>query len=133
MDSEPFDSEEPGLSKTRFNNGMSLLGKKYQEFIGKKAEINFYKDFRCPMVHQFKHNQKKITLATRIGVDHQQVHLSKNVKGLLYVVIEDFYEDIERAAKKLIKKIEGGEYDVLKLKNPYLTINKIDEMRQITT
>ncbi len=129
QDSKPFDCEEKGLSKTRFNLGMSLLGKKYQKFVGKKAEVNFYKHFRCPMVHQFKHNQKKITLATKMGVDNQDFHLKKNENDQLYIVIENFYEDIESAALVLIRQIEKGKYTVEKLSKPYFTIHSIKEMR----
>lgn len=133
QDEKPFDSEQKGLSRIRFNNGMSLFGKKYMGFIGEKAEINFYKDFRCPMIHQFKHNQKKITLATRYGVNDQDVHLTKNENGQLFIVLEDFYNDIEQAAFKLIERIEAGKFSVEKLSEPYLTIHKIDEMRIITS
>lgn len=133
QDKEPFDSEIPGLSKIRFNNGMSLFGKKYMKFIGKKAEVNFYKDFRCPMIHQFKHNQKKITLATKKGVNNQDVHLKKNENGQLYIVLEDFYTDIFEAASKLIEKVESGKYSVEKLSEPYLTIHSIEELQYETT
>ncbi|GAB3233884.1 hypothetical protein J0A67_20725 [Algoriphagus aestuariicola] len=133
QDSKPFDSEERGLSKKRFRQGMLLLGKKYQGFLDDESEISFYRDFRCPMIHQFKHNQSKITLATRDGVNDQELHLKKNEKGQMYIVLEDFYADIEQAAFNLIRKIEAGEYTLEKLSEPYLTVQKIAEMQIISS
>lgn len=133
QDEKPFDSEEKGLSKKRFRKGMLLLGKKYSRFLDDVDEISFYRDFRCPMIHQFKHNQKLITLATNWGVDNQDLHLKKNENGQLYIVFEEFYKDIREAAILLIDQIEAGEYKVEKLSEPYLTIHSIDEMRISTS
>ena len=133
QDAKPFNSEESGLSKKRFRKGMVLLGKKYSRFLDDVDEISFYRDFRCPMVHQFKHNQKLITLATKWGVNHQDLHLKRNENGQLYIVFEDFYEDIRAAAMLLIDQIEEGKYTVDKLSEPYLTTHSIDELKIHTT
>ncbi|QYH38181.1 hypothetical protein GYM62_04980 [Algoriphagus sp. NBT04N3] len=133
QDPKPFDSEESGLSKKRFRKGMVLLGEKYKRFLDDIDEISFYRDFRCPMVHQFKHNQKKISLATKSGVNNGDVHLKMNENGQLYIVLEDFYQDIKTAAMILINQIEAGEYTITKLSEPYLTIHSIDELRIHTT
>lgn len=81
QDRKPF--EESGHSEKRFKKGMLLLGEKYKNYLTKMDEIYFYRDFRCPMIHQFKHNQNKITLGTRHGVNDQDVHLTENEKGQL--------------------------------------------------
>lgn len=133
QDDKPFDSEERKLSKARFRKGMVLLGEKYKDYLDDNSKISFYRDFRCPMIHQFKHNQKKITLATRDGINHQELHLKKNENDQLYIVLEDFYNDIENAALKLIDEIKEGKHDVNKLSEPYLTITSINELRIISS
>lgn len=131
QDNHPFEKE--GLSKKRFRKGMVLMGEKYKKYLDEGDDVWFYGDFRCPMVHQFKHDQSKITLATREGVDHKEVHLTKNEKGQLYVVLEEFYADIKQAAQTLVEQIQEGEYSVEKLSEPYLTIHKIQELSFTTT
>lgn len=133
QDKKPFESEERGLSKKRFRKGMILLGAKYSGFLDDNNEISFYRDFRCPMIHQFKHNQSKITLATSEGVNHDEVHLKKSEKGQLYIVLEDFYKDIKQAAETLIGQIKQGKFSVEKLSEPYLTIHKMKELSFTTT
>lgn len=126
QDDYPFEKERK--SKERFRKGMLLMGEKYQKFLDETDEIWFYKDFRCPMIHQFKHNQQKLALATKEGVKYKDVHLKWTEGGLLYIVFEDFYNDIKGAAQLLISQIGEGKYNVEKLSEPYLTITKIDEL-----
>lgn len=126
QDNHPYDKR--GLSEKRFRKGMILLGEKYNRYLNDGDEIYFYRDFRNPMIHQFKHNQSKISLATRERINNQELHLKKNEIGQLYIVLEDFYSDIEKAALILIDKIKGGEYSLEKLSEPYLTVHKIDEL-----
>ncbi|MDO8965116.1 hypothetical protein [Algoriphagus sp.] len=125
--------EKEGLSRKRFRKGMVLMGEKYCDFLDEVNEICFYRDFRCPMIHQFKHNQKKITLATKAGINYEELHLTKNENGQLYIVLEDFYADIQQAAQLLIEQINQGKYNLEKLSEPYLTIHKIEEMRFISS
>jgi len=61
------------------------------------------------------------------------VHFKMNENGQLYIVLEDFYQDIKTAAMILINQIEAGEYTITKLSEPYLTIHSIDELRIHTT
>ena len=131
QDNKPF--EESGHSEKRFRKGMLLLGKKYENYLVKKDEIYFYRDFRCPMIHQFKHNQKKITLGTRHGVNHQDIHLTKNENGQLYIILEDFYDDIHDAAIDLIDMINAGKFTLNKLSEPYLIVHKIAELSRTTS
>lgn len=133
QDFKPFDSEERHLSKKRFRKGMVLLGAKYNKYLDDNDEISFYRDFRCPMIHQFKHNQNKLTLATKSSVHGEDFHLKKNQKNQLYIVLEDFYEDIKIAATSLIIKIREGEFSVEKLSEPYLTIHSIEKLGIVST
>lgn len=131
LDEEKF--EKRSLSEKRFNAGINLLGEKYSKFIQSGHHQNFYKFFRNPLIHQFKHDQSKITLATENSVLYMELHLTTNENGQLYVVLEPFYRDIKLAAERLIDEIQAGKFGVSKLKDPYLTIHTIEELQIQTT
>ena len=130
-DSLPF--AERGQSEIRFNRGLGRLGHKYIKYTERGHHQYFYDFFRSPMIHQFKHDQRKITLATENSVWYEEVHLTLNPEGRVYVVLERFYEDIRRAAMDLIEQVKSGELKIDKLKDPYLTITTIEELRIQTT
>lgn len=125
--------EKRGLSEKRFNAGMNLLGEKYSKFIHSNNPQNFYFHFRNPMIHQFKHDQSKITLATENSIWYKELHLTTNENGQLYVVLEPFYRDIKGAAERLIGDIQSGKLAVSKLRDPYLTLHTIKELKIQTT
>ena len=126
-DSLPF--SERGQSEIRFNRGLGKLGEKYTKYTQGGHHQYFYNFFRSPMIHQFKHDQKKITLATENSVCYQDVHLTLNPEGRLYVVLEQLYDDIRLAAQELIDKVKSGEIKIDKLKDPFLTITTIQDLQ----
>lgn len=130
-DELPF--SERGQSEIRFNRGLGKLGQKYFKYTQRGHHQYFYDFFRNPMIHQFKHDQRKITLATENSVWHEELHLTLNPEGRLYVVLEPFYVDIRLAAMELVDKIESGELKIDKLGDPYLTITTIGELKIQTT
>jgi len=126
-DDLPFSKR--GQSEIRFNRGLEKLGEIYIKYTQKGHHQYFYDFFRNPMIHQFKHDQSKITLATQNSVWYEELHLTLNREGRLYVVLESFYEDIRRAAIDLIDKVESGELKINKLGDPYLTITTIGDLQ----
>lgn len=127
------DFEKRGESEVRFNTGLAKLGEKYLKYTNKSHPQYFYNFFRCPMIHQFKHDQRKITLATENSIYFNNWHLTLNEDGQLYVVLEPFYRDLKDAAQKLILEIESGENRIVKLKNPFLTLHTIDGLQIVTS
>lgn len=120
-------------SEARFNRGLSKLGEKYLKFTESGHHQYFYNFLRCPMIHQFKHDQSKITLGTENSVNYMDLHLKLNEDNRLYVILEPFYNDIRSAAKVLIEDIGSGKRNIAKIKNPFLTINTIEELQIQTT
>ena len=90
-------------SEVRFNSAiLKLFPAKYHHFVKKGSVPNFYADFRCPVIHQFK-PAKTIELCSRGNAsDAGKHHLTYNPAGSLNLVAEDFYDDLATAGQKLI-------------------------------
>lgn len=121
VDSHDFSKEREG--EDRFNYALSaFFGKKYHKYSKKDSTINLYKDFRCGMIHQLRPSAK-INLTER---DKNQEHLKETTNPIkLNLVLEDFYDDLEKAAKKILKMIEQGKVsNVEKNQNGFLEIRQ---------
>ena len=93
-------------SEIRFNSAITkLFPKPYHHFVKKESVPNFYLDFRCPIIHQFR-CAPSIALYTNTQADFSgQKHLSYNSAGALILVAEDFYRDMASAGNKLISSL----------------------------
>jgi hypothetical protein len=119
---DAFSFEKNLQSEERFNHALNTyFNKKYQKFAKKDSSINLYEDFRCAMIHQLRPTTK-IDLTER-GKGNS--HLQESASPLkLYLVLEDFYDDLEKAALKFLKMAgEGKISDVQKTKSNFLQIN----------
>jgi hypothetical protein len=90
-------------SEIRFNSAiLKLFPRKYHHFVKKESVPNFYLDFRCPVIHQFRPG-RSVFLCSRQDMDTEnRKHLAYHTEGALILVAEDFYEDLAAAGKKLI-------------------------------
>jgi hypothetical protein len=126
---DDHDFEKRYESECRFNKGLKLMGDRYLDIKSKSGQkVDLYHDFRCPMIHQFRHEQSKITLTHRFNNPVIFEHLSFDWEDKLVIVLDDFYGDIKSAAEELIKKILLGEISHTKVKNPFLTLRTIEEL-----
>lgn len=121
LDSERFTKE--GLSETRFNKGMELLPTKYKGFKNTGSGHYMYEGFRCNMVHRLVPHG--FTFTTRDEArDHKNVHLKEDVlnEGKVVLVLEDFAEDIQKGAKKLLKMYDQGKAPKAKGDEPMIKV-----------
>ena len=107
LDHHPFDKDKE--SENRFNEALKkLFDKKYLKYAKKGSNIYFFEDFRCPFVHQLRPG-KKIVLTHRDESKREGTkHLAPLETGELVLVLEDFFDDFEDAAKRLIRQFEDG-------------------------
>ncbi len=104
LDPHPF--LQNGESENRFNAALiNYFPKKYSSLAKAGSGIYLYEDFRCGMIHQLRPSTKIILSERHKG----NVHLSFNKERTKrYLVLEDFYDDLEKAAKACIKSIKDG-------------------------
>jgi len=107
LDQHPFGKDKE--SETRFNDALKkLFDKRYSKYAKKGSDIYFYEEFRCPFVHQLRPGEK-ILLTHRIESQIEGTsHLTPVKSGELVLVLEDFFDDFEKAANVLIRQFEEG-------------------------
>jgi len=96
-------------SEIRFNDALKkLFPAKYKPYANESNTRYFYKHLRCGMVHQLR-PLKGIGFTTR---DEAKVdgntHLKIESNGMLVLVLEDFYDDLKKAALKYVRDVEAG-------------------------
>lgn len=121
LDNENFTKE--GLSEIRFNKGMELLPDRYNGFRNAGSDHYMYEGFRCNMVHRLVPHG--FTFTTRKeALEDKNVHLKEDVfnKGKIVLVLEDFAEDIQKAAKKLLNMYDQGKAPKAKGDEPMIKV-----------
>lgn len=107
---DEFDFTEDGHSEERFNQALKkLFPNKYKPFTKSSSQYYMYQGFRCNMVHRLI--PSTFTLTTKAeAVQDGNVHLGldKLNKNRTILVLEDFYDDVEKAANKLKRFFEQG-------------------------
>lgn len=123
LDELPIDENK--RSEERFNNALNkLFEKKYHKYSKANAEVYFYRDLRCGMVHQLRPRNIGFTTQNESKVDGT-IHLVKDKgSGMLVLVLEEFYDDFEFACKKLIKMIENGKVTNKKSDKDFITLTR---------
>lgn len=119
LDPHPF--LQNGESENRFNAALiKYFPKKYSSFAKAGSDVYLYQDFRCGMIHQLRPSPKIILSERHKG----EVHLGFNTeKTKRYLVLEDFYDDLEKAGKACIRSIKAGKIpDKPKSEIPYLMV-----------
>jgi len=93
-------------SEIRFNSAiLKLFPAKYHHFVKKGSEPNFYLDFRCPVIHQFKPGKSIFLCSRGDGSDEGIKHLTYNSAGTLTLIAEDLYDDLANAGQKMINQL----------------------------
>ena len=108
LDSFPFN--EKGHSEDRFNNSLKkLFPNKYKEFTKSNSNFYMYEGFRCNIIHRLKPENFALTTRAEAKKDkNKHLELENFREEKICLVLEDFYDDIEKAAKDLIKKYDNG-------------------------
>lgn len=108
LDIFPFNEEK--RSEERFNNALKkLLPNKYKTLANAGSGHYLYTGFRCEMVHRLKPNGFAFTTRKdALKENNEHLKMDSAESKVMILVLEDFYDDIEKAAKKLIKMYENG-------------------------
>lgn len=125
-----FDSEdfiEEGLSQDRFDKALKkLFPKKYLKYSKADNQFYLYEKFRCSFVHQLRPGNNVVITYRDESKKEGTTHLEPTKSGLLVLVLEDFFEDFEKACKTLFKLDRKGKLPSKKLDQEY---NKLISIR----
>jgi hypothetical protein len=111
LDSEPFSAK--GLSAPRFRRAIyDLFPTSYRKFNqGTGKPFDLYENLRCGLIHVVLPGSR-LELIRRIekakfSANHLEV---KEIRGIdrLVLVLEDLFEDYERACQEIIARISDG-------------------------
>jgi len=111
LDSEPFSAK--GLSAPRFRRAVyDLFPVSYHPFNqGTGKPFDLYEIFRCGFLHVILPGSR-LELIGR--AEKAQLHLEhleiKEIRGLdrLVLVLEDLFDDYEKACEEIISRVRGG-------------------------
>jgi len=120
---DSFEFQKEKQSEDRFNKGLSYFNKKYHQYSKSSSDIYLYEDFRCGLVHQFRPTSK-VNLAER-GKGYKNLNLTKEPLKLI-IVLEDIYDDLEKAAKNFLKLARKGKIpNIPKNSSTFLEVTKV--------
>jgi hypothetical protein len=111
LDSEPFSAK--GLSASRFRRAIyDLFPTSYHRFNqGSGKLFDLYEILRCGLLHivlpESRLELVRRSEKTKLHADHLEI---KEIRGIdrLVLVLEDLFEDYERACKEMIERINKG-------------------------
>ena len=111
LDSEPFSAK--GLSAPRFRKAIyDLFPTSYRKFNqGTGKPFDLYENLRCSLVHVILPGSPleliQRTEKVKFNVSHLEV---KEIRGVnrLVLILEDLFEDYERACQEIIARISDG-------------------------
>lgn len=109
-DEFPFETTrlaQRDLVEDRFNKALKeLFGKNYLPFSKAGNQFYFYKHLRCSMIHQLRPGRGILFTTRKEAIEDRNQHLKEDQYGHLILVLEDFYDDLQRAAHKIIRLFE---------------------------
>lgn len=118
FDSKDFIKE--GLSQQRFDKALKkLFPKKYLKYSKAGNKFYLYEKFRCPFVHQLRPGHNVVVTHRDESKKEGTTHLKPTKSGLLVLVLEDFFEDFEKACFKLFRLDKKGKLPSKKLDQKY--------------
>jgi hypothetical protein len=118
---KPIETEKQ--SEERFNNAIKkLFSSKYRQFANESNQYYFYRNLRCGMVHQLR-PLGKIGFTTRQEAKQDgNTHLAVEENGFLVLVLEDFYDDLKKAALKYIRDSKSGKITTQRGKDAHVSV-----------
>ena len=123
LDNHKFEDNEK--SEIRFNKALvKLFPTSYKKYSKKDSEISLYKQLRCGMIHKLRPLSSKIRLTERRHLNKdKKVHMTE-IDNDLYLVLEDFYDDLYNACEKLKELDEKRKLPTKKMGQEYITVHK---------
>ncbi len=124
LDNHDFTKERE--SQKRFDNALrKLFPKKYLKFSKSDNEFYLYENFRCPFVHQLRPGKKVVVTHRDESKREGTTHLEPTKRGLLVLVLEDFFDDFEIACNRLFQLEEKNKLPSKKLEQDYIRLISI--------
>lgn len=120
-DEFPFETtrlSQSDLVEDRFNKALKeLFDKRYLPFSKSDHKFYFYKKLRCSMIHQLRPGKGIMFTTRKESIEDKNKHLQEDQHGHLILILEDFYDDLQKAANKIInlfnrKKITNKKGDL---------------------
>ena len=128
-DERPFETsriDNQKIVETRFNVALkNLFDKRYNPFMKASSDFYLYKKLRNCLIHQLRPGFGIVLTTRSESIKDKTEHLktiSHNGKDFLVLVLEDFYDDLKKAAEKLIHKFESNKITNKKGENAFLDI-----------
>lgn len=128
-DELPFETtrvEKQSIVETRFNTALkNLFNKKYHPFAKSDNEYYFYMGLRNSLIHQLRPSHGIAFTTRKESIEDNTAHLNiSNISGknMLILVLEDFYDDLNKAADKLIRSFKDGTLTNKKGENAFINI-----------
>ena len=114
-------------SENRFNSALKkLFPKKYKPFSNSNHKFYLFECFRCPFVHQLRPGKNVVVTHREESKKERTTHLKTSGNGHFVLVLEDFFDDFERACQKLFDLEKKGKLPSLKMKKDYLKLISIE-------
>lgn len=133
-DELPFETsriDKQGIVETRFNVALNnLFDKKYKPFAKASSDFYFYMKLRNGMLHQLRPLPGIVFTTRKEAKEDETEHLGKikfNGQTVVVLVLEDFYDDLKKAAEKLIVMFENKKLTNRKGSNPFINIGKAEK------
>jgi len=105
-DEFPFETTrmaQRDLVEDRFNKALKeLFDKKYLPFSKASHKFYFYKNLRCSMIHQLRPGRGIMFTTRKEAIADKNEHLKEDKHGHLILVLEDLYDDLQKAANRII-------------------------------
>lgn len=124
LDNHAFVKE--GESKNRFDNALKkLFNRKYLPFSKTDNDFYLFVKFRCSFVHQLRPGKNVVVTHREESRREGTTHLKPTKSGLLVLVLEDFFDDFEKACTRLFDLEEKGKLPSKKLDEDFISLTSI--------
>lgn len=125
FDSNPFDQSGTEATKRadRFQNGIKHL---FKDSAYKNNNGDFYENLRCSFAHQMRPGSGFYLTSLGNGIPKNK-HLKKADSGDRFLIIECFFEDLEKAVKRLVGEISKNldKIDKTKVEQVFLVVKTV--------
>jgi len=125
FDNNPFDQSgvESEKRADRFQNGIKHL---FKDSAYKNNNGEFYENLRCSFAHQMRPGSGFYLTSLRNGIPKNK-HLKKADSGDRFLIIECFFEDLEKAVKRLMGDISKNldKIDKAKVEQVFLVVKTV--------
>lgn len=128
-DELPFETsrvDKQSIVETRFNKALkNLFSKEYHPYSKADNTYYFYMRLRNSMIHQLRPSGGIVFTTRKEAKEDKTQHLkisSIGEQSFLVLVLEDFYDDLKKAAEKLIREYETGKLTNKKGESAFISV-----------